>query len=168
MKTVEQIKSEYDSKCLEIRSVKGMTQSLMTQLLADAHRLMSDSCEAVSKAVKSAAREGIQITDELRLAFPPLEDCEKTKGKGAKAYVFDAVSGGTIKLSFKHGEGEQSSYTAYIPLLMWTAICTNQPLIEHNIKSKIESGHLFKIPGIRSVAATKDAEGNGHYHKEVA
>ena len=169
MKTVEQINSEYDSKCQEIRSVKGMSQSLMTQLLADAHRLMTAESMEVLKATKSAAREGTQVTPELRLAFPVLEDSVKTKGKGAKAYEFNAVSGGTVKLSFKHGEGEQSSYTAYIPLLMWNAIITHQTLIEHNIANRIKEGHLFKIPGIRSVQATRDAESNGHYAtQEVA
>jgi hypothetical protein len=168
MKTVMQIKSEYDSKCLKIRTMGVTDQELLKMLLSDAYRLMSAETEAVSKAVKSAAREGIQITDELRCSFPPLEDCIKTKGKGVKAYDFEAVSGGTVKLSFKHGEGEQSSYTAYIPLLMYNAIMDNQPLIDHNIKVKIEAGHLFKIPGIRSVQATKDAESNGHYAKGVA
>ena len=169
MKTEIQIRSEYDSKCLEIRSVKGISQSLLTQLLADANRLMTNEVELVTKATKSAAREGTQVTPELRLAFPILEDSVKIKGKGAKAYEFNGVAGGTVKLSFKHGEGEQSSYTAYIPLLMWNAIITHQTLIEHNIANRIKEGHLFKIPGIRSVQATREAEGNGHYAtQEVA
>ena len=103
MKTVMEIKSEYDSKCLKIRTMGVTDQELLKELLSDAYRLMSAETEAVSKAVKSAAREGIQVTEELRLAFPPLEDCVKTKGKGAKAYEFNAVQGGTVKLSFKHG-----------------------------------------------------------------
>ena len=168
MKTVDEIKAEYVIKVAKIRAMGITDQDMLKDVLSDAHRIMVAETEAVSKAAKSAAREGIQITPELRLAFPPLEDCEKTKGKGAKAYVFDAVQGGTVKLSFKHGEGEQSSYTAYLPLLMWNELITHQSLIEHNIKTKIEDNHLFKIPGIRSVQATRDAQSNGHYAKGVA
>ena len=165
MKTVDEIKAEYVVKVAKIRAMGITDQEMLKDVLSDAHRIMVAETEAVSKAAKSAAREGIQITPTLRLSFPPLEDCIKTKGKGAKAYDFNAVQGGTVKLSHKEGEGEQSSYTAYLPLSMYQAIMANEVQISQNIHDKAESGHLFKVPGVRSVAATKALNGN---HKGVA
>ena len=80
MKTVDEIKAEYVIKVAKIRAMGITDQDMLKDVLSDAHRIMVAETEAVSKAAKSAAREGIQITPELRLAFPPLEDCEKTKG----------------------------------------------------------------------------------------
>jgi hypothetical protein len=148
-KTIEQIKAEYDSKCQEVRNVKGMSQSLLTQLLSDAWTVQQTQLDTINKANGKA----VQLTHNLTLSFPTLENCLKEDRKTGVEY--DAVKGGTVNFSYKNGKGKQTSYTAYIPLDMYLGMVHSASQIDEEIEKRVESGHLFKISGITRVEDTQ-------------
>ena len=147
-KTIEGIKSEYDSKCLKIRTMGVTDQVLLKQLLSDAWTAQQSQLDSVNKANGKA----LQLTHNLTLSFPTLENCVKEDRKTGIEY--DAVKGGTVNFSYKNGKGKQTSYTAYIPLDMYLGMVNSAWQINDEIAKRVESGHRFKISGITRVEDT--------------
>ena len=147
--TIEEIKSTYEAKVAEIKGIKGLSQNLLTELLADAWTKQTVDLEVINKANGKA----LQLTHNLTLSFPTLENCIKEDRKTGQEY--DAVKGGTVNFSYKNGKGKQTSYTAYIPLDMYLGMVHSAEQIEEEIQKRVESGHLFKVSGVTRVEDTQ-------------